>query len=43
MRRDRVEEREGYVSMSIEIAGFDEYGKFERPASLRGGAGRSHA
>src|ERR1700756_4481165 len=43
MRRDRMQKREGDVGVAIEIAGFDEYSKFERPAALRGSAGRSHA
>ena len=43
MRRDRVQEGEGYVAVAIVIAGLDKDGEFESAAALRVRLGGSRA
>ena len=43
MRRDRVQEGEGYVAVAIVIAGLDQDGEFESAAALRVRLGGSRA
>ena len=43
MRRDRVQEREGYVAVAIVIAGLDQDREFERATAFRVRLGGSRA